>query len=239
MPIFNKLKVDLFWIAVIYSTITSTSYAQIDPTTIPGPDNRSWYPNILLDLEQLNELEAASLSVRDFSRKNRDWTEIILRLREFHELYLDKNYYGVYPFGYPAPAPKYGTSSPGAFVVSLHREFTIHYSPASFDHHFGRYPAGLEIRWSAGPTEMIPVSAPGEPPVYWDKHQYTWHLGDNNLRAVIRSVPDGDDGDPQQMVDSGDPAITDDVLFLIIRQGDRLTIIDIRHGRVNNYPLPR
>jgi len=222
---------------VVVMWAASTTFSQIDYTTVPGPDNRAWYPDILLDLERLNELEEASAAVREFSRKNLDWTAVILRVREFHEQYLDRNYFGFYPFGYPAPAPKYGTSSPGAFVVSLHREFTIHYSPASFDHHFGRYSAGLEIRWSAGPTEMIRVSAPGEPPVYWDKHQYTWHLGDDDVRAVIRSVPAGDDGDPQQMVASGDPPITDDVLFLIIRKGNRLTIMDIRNARVNNYSL--
>jgi hypothetical protein len=229
----------LIFILCIFTAITPASYAQIDPTTIPGPDNRAWYPDILSDLDRINELGEASASVWEFSRKNFDWTGIILRVREFHEQYLDMNYFGVYPFGYPAPAPKYGTNSPDGFVVSLHREFTIHYSSVSFDHHFGRYPAGLEIRWSGGPTEMIPVNPPDGLPVYWDKNQYTWHLGDDDLRAVIQTVPDGEDGDPQQMVVAGDPAITDDVLFLIIRKGDRLTIMDIRNGRVNNYSLTR
>jgi hypothetical protein len=192
-----------------------------------------------LDIDAMKDREEASAAVRDFSHMNLDWTAIIVHVRQFHEQYLDKNYFGVFQFGYPAPAPKHVTLAPNGFVVSLHREFTIHYSPVGFDHHFGHYPAGLEIRWSGGPTERVAIEQPGGPPTYWRKDHYTWHLGDDDLRAVIRTVPEGDDGDPQQMVEAGDPAITDDVLFLIIRQGERLTIIDIRHGRVNNYPLSR
>jgi hypothetical protein len=224
---------------IVVTWAASGAFAQIDYTTVPGPDNRSWYPDLLLDIEAMKELEEASAAVREFSHRNLDWTGIILRVREFREQYLDQNYFGVYQFGYPAPAPKYVTLAPNGFSVSLHSEFTIHYAPVSFDHHFGRYPAGLEIRWSGGPTDRVAIEQPDSSPTYWRKHQYTWHLGDDDLRAVIRTVPDGEDGDPQQMVVAGDPSITDDVLFLVIRKGNRLTIMDIRHGRVNNYPLRR
>jgi hypothetical protein len=195
------------------------------------------YERTLLDLKDLELVARRIHDLSSFFAGRADPLDEILRTRQLLNKHFDRNYLGQTMFAIPAPAPIFMASVPKATSIYLEQIWTINYTPEVLKHPFGAFDPGVHVFWETGPRVPRPVVHPDGSVLAYTMPTVTWQLGNEDFTAVIRSMQESVDGDWSGMLEVGEPRITPDVLYIITRRGDRLTIVDHKNARINNIDL--